>query len=412
VIDIPVTIDGTNGVWRLSIATPKSILLEDANKTIYLLVSVAFLISVGGIFGAYFLSQQISKPVLQLVSSMDALAQGDTDIVIPHLGARSEIGQIAGALAKFKENEISRNALEKIADLTEQETRAHNQRIVQMLNQFSEKSSGILNATTATMGELEAASLGLKKMADEALVQTEAASQSSQSSSANVQTVAAASEEMSSSINEIRHQVAQAMKVVSTAHQRAEESSQEIGILSEFAKNIGSIISIIQDIAEQTNLLALNATIEAARAGDAGRGFSVVAAEVKNLSQQTFDATEKIRTQITEIQNKTGKASATVLQVAEFMTRVDEVTSSIAQSVEQQSQATNEISHSAANAANDTHLLSNNVHEVSLVVKETNVTANIVQDNAARVASYADELSREINQFVGMLRAGPLKDCA
>ena len=411
-VDLPISIDENNDIWRLVIETPKSVLFKDANNTILLLMIIGIIISAAGIAGAYYLSQQITKPVLHIVASMDALANGDINVSIPDLNTNTEIGKIAQALNKFKENEVERDRLAQITNLSQEEKKAHNQRIMKMLEDFHNNSMNTLRTTTQTMHELENASHGLKNMADNAISQTEAAHHSSNSSAANVQTVAAASEEMSSSINEIRNQVTEASKVVSEAHVLAETSSEEIAILSEFAKNIGSIISIIQDIAEQTNLLALNATIEAARAGEAGRGFSIVAQEVKSLSAQTFSATEKISNQILEIQNKTNQASSTVRQVAQIMEQVDIVTSTIAQAVEQQSLATNEISHSAANAASDTRLLSNNVQEVSYIVHETNKTAQIVETNSTKVASYATQLSGEINDFVEMLRNGPLKNCA
>lgn len=411
-VDLPISIDESNDIWRLVIETPKSVLFKDANHTILLLMIIGIIISAAGIAGAYYLSQQITKPVLHIVSSMDALANGDINVSIPNLNTNTEIGKIAQALNKFKENELERDRLAQITNLSDEEKKAHNQKIMQMLEDFHNNSMMTLRTTTETMRELENASHGLKSMADNAILQTEAANQSSNSSAANVQTVAAASEEMSSSINEIRNQVTEASKVVSDAHVLAENSSEEIEILSEFARNIGNIISIIQDIAEQTNLLALNATIEAARAGEAGRGFSIVAQEVKSLSAQTFSATEKISNQILEIQNKTEQASSTVRQVAQIMEQVDLVTSAIAQAVEQQSLATNEISHSAANAASDTRLLSSNVQEVSNIVHETNKTAHIVEANSTKVATYATQLSAEINDFVQMLRNGPLKNCA
>lgn len=411
-VDLPVKIDESGNVWRLLIATPKSILFKEANNTILMLLVIGIVIAGLGLLATYILCRQLTRPVIDMANSMNELARGNSNVYVPMLSENTELGQMAKALARFKENEIERNRLQSLATKVESEKKQHNLNIIELLNKFQSDSMTTLAQTSQTMDELEATSQSLKQMAQSALAQTDAANYASESSSANVQTVAAASEEMASSINEIRNQVDEAVKIVSTAQQLAQESSGEISILSSYAADIGSIISIIQDIAEQTNLLALNATIEAARAGEAGRGFSIVAQEVKNLSQQTFGATEKIKNQIQEIQSKTNEASISIEKLSQFMGQVDNATLVIAQSVDQQSMATGEISRSAASAASDTQTLTSSVHEVSNVIGQTSQSANLVEENSNRVATYAKQLSAEINDFVEMLRNGPLKDAA
>ncbi|MEK9752471.1 MAG: methyl-accepting chemotaxis protein [Rhodospirillaceae bacterium] len=120
--------------------------------------------------------------------------------------------------------------------------------------------------------------------------------------------VASAAEQLTGSIAEISRQVSQASSVSENAVQRSAEAHQTIQGLAAAAQSIGEVVALITDIAEQTNLLALNATIEAARAGEAGKGFAVVASEVKNLASQTAKATEQITGQINDIQQSTGRA--------------------------------------------------------------------------------------------------------
>jgi methyl-accepting chemotaxis protein len=123
--------------------------------------------------------------------------------------------------------------------------------------------------------------------------------------SAGVQTVAASAEQLSSSISEISRQVAQSSRITEKAVSDARRTDTTVRALAEGAQWIGQVVELIRSIAGQTNLLALNATIEAARAGDAGKGFALVASKVKGLAGQTARATEEIAAQIAQLQSET-----------------------------------------------------------------------------------------------------------
>jgi len=116
--------------------------------------------------------------------------------------------------------------------------------------------------------------------------------------------------------------------------------------LSEAANRIGSVMELIQEIAEQTNLLALNATIEAARAGEAGKGFAVVASEVKDLANQTAKATGEISDHVNRVQEETKTAAEAMTGIANKIGEINQVTSAVSAAVEEQSSATQEVSRS------------------------------------------------------------------
>jgi methyl-accepting chemotaxis protein len=117
-------------------------------------------------------------------------------------------------------------------------------------------------------------------------------------------------------------------------------------------ENIGSTVDLISRIAAQTNLLALNATIEAARAGDAGRGFVVVAAEVKTLAAQTSEATQQISALIAQIQAATLRSVGSIAQSGAFINEIAGITQAVSISVEEQSIATREIAKSGVQVLN------------------------------------------------------------
>ena len=173
----------------------------------------------------------------------------------------------------------------------------------------------------------------------------------SEDSSSNVQMVAAATEELSASISEISNQVSH---TAISAHETAlivQQTSSQVARLSAAADKIGQIVDMIRGIAEQTNLLALNATIEAARAGEAGKGFAVVASEVKNLAGKTSEATKEIIAQVETIQTETRQTVDGIDAIVSKIADVQERSASVAAAVEQQQAATAEISRSVYQAS-------------------------------------------------------------
>jgi methyl-accepting chemotaxis protein len=177
---------------------------------------------------------------------------------------------------------------------------------------------------------------------------------SSENSSSNVQMVAAAAEELSASISEISTQVGHTANSARETAAIVEQASVQVARLNEAANKIGQIVDMIRGIAEQTNLLALNATIEAARAGEAGKGFAVVASEVKNLAGKTSEATKEIVEQVQTIQSETQQTVEGINAIVSKIADVQERSASVAAAVEEQQAATAEISRSVYQASSGT----------------------------------------------------------
>lgn len=190
-------------------------------------------------------------------------------------------------------------------------------------------------------------------------------SSASDETSGRVQSVAIGVEELVASFSEVNTQVSEASTIAGKAAEEAENTSVIVTGLSEAAAEIENVVKLISDIAEQTNLLALNATIEAARAGEAGRGFAVVASEVKELASQTAKATDGISESIRNVQNSTGQAVSAIEKITSTINQINEITTAISSAVEEQSVTTNEMSENMQLAADGVRTINEGMGEIA-----------------------------------------------
>lgn len=204
-----------------------------------------------------------------------------------------------------------------------------------------------------------------------------AASASAQASS-NMQAVASGAEELAASVAEISRQTTDALTISRHAVAQAGETSAIVSGLATAAQKIGDVVKLINSIAQQTNLLALNATIEAARAGEAGRGFAVVASEVKSLATQTSRATDEISSQIAEVQATTASAVSVIDTITGTISRINEISTAIAASVEEQAAVTRDISSNMQVAAQGVRDIDTSISEIATAAEQvSNATCKV-----------------------------------
>lgn len=352
-----------------------------------------------------FVGRNVTSPIAQITDTMSELAGGNKTVVIPFTSRRDEIGAMAGAVEVFKENMI-RNDDMVAAQETERkakEVRAEN--ISKRTANFDNVIKLVLNTVSSASQQMEASAQTMQAAAEETNVQSTAVAAASEQASTNVQTVAAATEELSSSIAEISRQVAESTKVVAQAVQEATKTKDLVRGLDEAAGRIGRVVALITDIAEQTNLLALNATIEAARAGEAGKGFAVVASEVKNLANQTAKATEEIGGQIDGIQSATKSSVDAIERIFGTIERVNTISTTIASAVEEQGAATKEIARNVEQAASGTKEVSTNIVGVTQAAGETGQVSTQVLEAARELAVQSTTLRTEVDTFLHDIKA-------
>jgi methyl-accepting chemotaxis protein len=305
----------------------------DSRQNTKLRMQVAIvLISLGVGLLAWMIGRAISRPLSAMTGAMRKLAEGDFDVVLPGLGRKDEIGDMAGAVETFKLKAVEkaeREAQEREA-VAQAAASARKAEMYRLADSFEETVGGVVQTVSAASAQLETAAGSPRSTAESTRQRTVVVAAASEQASSNVQTVAAATEETSASVSEIGRQVQESAKIAGEAVRQAQQTDQRINELSQAGQRIGDVVKLITAIAEQTNLLALNATIEAARAGEAGRGFAVVASEVKALAAQTGKATEEIGTQIAGMQSATQDAVGAIKGIAGTIGRVSEIAGAIA----------------------------------------------------------------------------------
>jgi methyl-accepting chemotaxis protein len=273
------------------------------------------------------------------------------------------------------------------------------------ISSFRDRVETVLKAVSQSATAMKAAAQTLLATSDHTLQRTEGAVRGSNEASMNVETAATAATELASSIKEISRQLTQTNEVVRSAADAADATNDDIAALAQVAQKIGDVVKLIQDIAGQTNLLALNATIEAARAGEAGRGFAVVASEVKSLAVQTAKATEEITREILAVQGCTANAVNAIRAITQRMQDINQYTTEVAGSVEQQEAATGEISHNVAGAADSAKAIVSELGEIAGGVTQTRSSAQTMLAASEDVENAAARLRTEVEEFLGTVAA-------
>jgi methyl-accepting chemotaxis protein len=352
------------------------------------------------------MARRLSRAIVDMTATMKTLADGRTDVAVPGVGRKDEIGAMAAAVEVFKTNAVEKARLEAQAEADKARAEADKKAAMRALaDGFQTSVDGVVQSLSAASSQMLAVAKAMSGSAQRASERATAVAAASEEATVNVQTVASASEEMSQSLAEVSGRVSQSAEMTSRAASEAVDATGKVGKLAESAATIGEVIKLISAIAEQTNLLALNATIEAARAGEAGRGFAVVASEVKNLANQTAKATEEIAAQITRMQEDTSGVVGAIDSIGKKIDSLNQGAASIAAAVEQQHAATQEIARNTTQAAEGTRQVSTNISDVSAAVGETGAAADQVLTAAQSLSAQADLLRGEVKGFVERVRA-------
>ncbi|GAB3196717.1 hypothetical protein GCM10027261_20180 [Geodermatophilus arenarius] len=304
---------------------------------------------------------------------------------------REVLGKVAGGDLRVRAGEAGGGELGEVA---------------RSLDRTLDSLSGVLVLVRDSAGRLQGASTrldsaasGIAEFSRAASDQTDAVVASAGEVAASVDTVATGSSQMETAIREIAHNAAEAARVAGQAVDVAETTTRTVGKLGDSSQEIATVVKLINGIAEQTNLLALNATIEAARAGEAGKGFAVVASEVKELAQETARATEDISRRVEAIQADTAGAVEAISRISAVIGEINDFQATIAAAVEEQTATTNEMNRNVAEAAGGSRDIATAIGGLAAGTQQTGARVADAQRAAAELARMSGELQEAVARF-------------
>ncbi len=400
------------GIW--SVGIPESMFAQLINDFRFGLIVFGAIGLLVGIIAAWFMAERFSRPLVKLNKVANKVAAGDLRIEKFAVAREDEIGQLIGSVNKMVDNlhelinqvnvtaEHVAATSEQLAASTDQAAVATEQ-ITKTIQDVAIGAERQVQSAVDSADAMEALSVGIMRIAETSTVVSEASWQSAKEAEQGNESILTAKRQMG------------------MIHTSVHETASGIQLLEKRSQEIGEIVEVITGIAQQTNLLALNAAIEAARAGEQGKGFAVVADEVRKLAEQSGVSAGRISDLIQTIQTETAKAAGSMNEVTrevqvgtEVVNVAGEAFERILLSAKQVADQIQEVTAASEEMSASTEQVSHSVEDMSRIAQSSSGNAqNVAAASEEQLASVEEismsaesltKLAQELRELVGKFK--------